>query len=55
MNILKRINSYLQRLELYRNTVRELSALSDRELSDIGIDRSEIYSIAHQEMIMKRR
>jgi uncharacterized protein YjiS (DUF1127 family) len=30
----------------YRKIVKELSALSDRELSDIGVSRNEIYSIA---------
>jgi uncharacterized protein YjiS (DUF1127 family) len=31
-----------------RETIRELSLLSDRELSDIGIDRSDISNIARQ-------
>ena len=30
----------------YRASVRELQQLSDRELSDLGIGRSEIESIA---------
>ena len=30
----------------YRRTVRELSALSDRDLADIGIARSDIPAIA---------
>jgi uncharacterized protein YjiS (DUF1127 family) len=30
----------------YRETVRELSKLSDRELDDLGIARSDITSIA---------
>jgi uncharacterized protein YjiS (DUF1127 family) len=30
-----------------RQTIRELSALSNYELNDIGISRSEIYHIAH--------
>jgi len=30
-----------------RATIRELSALTDKELNDIGIARGEIYSIAH--------
>jgi uncharacterized protein YjiS (DUF1127 family) len=31
----------------YRLTVRALEGLSDRTLRDIGIDRSEISSVAH--------
>jgi uncharacterized protein YjiS (DUF1127 family) len=30
----------------YRETVQELSLLSDRELSDLGISRYEIESVA---------
>jgi len=30
-----------------KQTVAELSALSNKELSDIGINRGEIYSIAY--------
>lgn len=48
-----RISQYvadLQRVraqrKLYRNTYNELSALSDAELADIGISRSNIRSIA---------
>ena len=33
---------------LYRITVQELSALSDRELSDLGIHRSQITAIARE-------
>ncbi len=32
--------------QLYRNTVRELEALSDRDLADLGLHRSSIRSIA---------
>jgi uncharacterized protein YjiS (DUF1127 family) len=32
----------------YDESVRELSRLSDRELADIGISRSEITTIARQ-------
>lgn len=31
-----------------RETVRQLHALSDRELSDIGISRSDIAQVARQ-------
>jgi uncharacterized protein YjiS (DUF1127 family) len=30
----------------YRLTVRELSRLSDRDLYDLGINRTEIYRVA---------
>lgn len=32
----------------YRNTVSELSRLSNRELADLGINRGEIHSIARR-------
>jgi uncharacterized protein YjiS (DUF1127 family) len=34
------------RYRVYRQTVRELSVLSDRELNDLGIHRSMLDSIA---------
>jgi uncharacterized protein YjiS (DUF1127 family) len=40
--LLANIRSWLR----YRETVRELSRLSNRELDDLGINRSEIDSIA---------
>ena len=30
-----------------RTTVRELNALTDRDLADLGICRGEIYRVAH--------
>ena len=30
----------------YRDTVRQLSALTDRELNDLGIHRSDISAVA---------
>ena len=32
----------------YRQTVNELSRLSNRELNDLGIARSEIHSVARR-------
>jgi uncharacterized protein YjiS (DUF1127 family) len=40
--ILSKIRAYLS----YRETVRELSQLTDRELDDLGISRFEIDGIA---------
>ena len=40
--ILSKIRNYLQ----YRETVAELSRLTDRELEDLGISRFEIDSVA---------
>ncbi|MDF3062849.1 MAG: hypothetical protein K0S06_2958 [Microvirga sp.] len=40
--ILSRIRAWLS----YRETVRELSQLTDRELDDLGISRFEIEGIA---------
>ena len=32
-----------------RQTYKELSALSDKELNDIGINRGDIYNIAYEQ------
>lgn len=43
----KIIKSYYQ-YRIYKNTVNELSNLSDRALYDIGLTRGEIYDLANQ-------
>ncbi|MCB8822115.1 DUF1127 domain-containing protein [Microvirga rosea] len=42
--ILSKVRAYMR----YRETVRELSQLSDRELDDLGISRFQIDNIARQ-------
>ncbi len=48
MNPIKTISEKLNAWRRYRDAVRELSSLNDRELSDIGINRDDIYAIARQ-------
>ncbi len=36
----------LNRWLRYRETVRQLSGLTDRELSDLGISRGDIHAVA---------
>ena len=36
----------IKRKEIKR-TIKELSALTDRELNDMGLTRGDIYSVAH--------
>lgn len=43
----KRLNAEAAHRAAVNNTIKELSALSDYELSDIGISRGDIYNIAH--------
>ncbi|MCW8843080.1 MAG: DUF1127 domain-containing protein [Rhodobacteraceae bacterium] len=38
----------LERHKVYRNTIHELSALTDRELADVGIPRSHIRRLARE-------
>ena len=42
--LLSRIRAYMR----YRETVRELSALTDRELDDLGISRFEIENVVRE-------
>ncbi|MCP8939335.1 DUF1127 domain-containing protein [Alsobacter sp. SYSU M60028] len=41
-----RLAKRLRNWTRYRTTVRELSQLTDRDLSDLGINRSEIRFVA---------
>ncbi len=43
-SLIGRIRAYFR----YRETVRELSQLTDRELDDLGISRGEIVAVAHR-------
>jgi uncharacterized protein YjiS (DUF1127 family) len=52
MTNLKSISEKLAAWRRYREAVRELSLLSDRELSDIGIRRGDIETIV-RESVMK--
>ena len=45
---LKRLFGLTPEQKLARRTIKELSALSDFELNDLGISRSEIYWIANE-------
>ena len=43
----------IQKAEIKR-TIKELSALDDRALSDMGLTRGDIYSVAHGTADLKR-
>jgi uncharacterized protein YjiS (DUF1127 family) len=45
------ISKRLRNWARYRNTVRELSQLTDRDLSDLGISRGDIRFIAKKHAI----
>ena len=47
-NIAKSVKLALHRRRLFNQTVRELNALSDRELADLGIHGAMIKDIAKQ-------
>ncbi|MGO9421052.1 DUF1127 domain-containing protein [Roseiarcus sp.] len=51
MTNLKSISEKLTAWRRYRDAVRELSQLTDRELSDIGIRRGEIETIVRQSVM----
>jgi uncharacterized protein YjiS (DUF1127 family) len=47
-NFVERFLTYSSKMSKIRSTIRELNSLTDRELSDIGISRADIYEIADQ-------
>ena len=51
MTTLKTISEKLAAWRRYREAVRELSQLSDRELCDIGIRRGDIENIVRQSVM----
>jgi uncharacterized protein YjiS (DUF1127 family) len=51
MTTLKSISEKLAAWRRYRDAVRELSLLTDRELSDIGIRRGEIETLVRQSLM----
>jgi uncharacterized protein YjiS (DUF1127 family) len=53
MTSLRTISEKLNAWRRYREAVRELSQLSDRELSDIGIRRGEIEDIVRRSVASK--
>jgi len=46
-NWFKNLRKNLHQRRMIKTTIRELSALSDRELNDMGLARGDIYSVAH--------
>ena len=50
----KKINAKLQHQARVRQTIKDLSRLSDHDLNDIGIGRGDIYNIAHGDPTLKR-
>jgi uncharacterized protein YjiS (DUF1127 family) len=47
----KKVARWLNRQSRIRNTVRELNALTDRDLADIGLARCDIGRVA-QEVVL---
>lgn len=48
MTAIQRMQESRARRAVYRQTVRELNALTNRDLNDLGINRSMIHGLAHE-------
>ena len=53
MTPLKTVSEKLNAWRRYRDAMRELSRMSERELNDIGIRRGEIEFIARRSVVTK--
>ena len=47
----KRVSGWLKRQSRIRRTVRELSALTDKDLSDFGLSRCDIHRVATEAVL----
>lgn len=46
ISIFNLIKTKISKYQVYKNTIEELSSLSDKELKDLGISRFDIRNIA---------
>ena len=53
-NWFKKLYANIQHARQVKSTMQQLSALSDRELQDMGIGRGDIHAIAHGDESFKR-
>ena len=53
-NWIKKINAKMENRKAVRQAVKDLSALTDYELNDIGISRGDIRAVANGDITMKR-
>ncbi len=53
-NWIKKINANMTQRRAVRQAIKDLSALSDYELNDIGISRGEIRAVANGDRSFKR-
>lgn len=55
MSIIKRVSGFFSQRAEYKRAVKQLCSMTDRELSDIGINRSDIHDVVRQDMQRKSR
>ncbi len=51
-NLVKSVKDAVERRRVYTQTVRELSGLSDRDLTDLGLARGNIHELAREAAYM---
>ena len=52
-SIVKTVKDALARRQLFNRTLSELSALSDRDLADLGLNRASIGDVAREAAYLK--